>query len=255
MPIFAGICILAFYGFKITNTQTLLALDTVYISKSFDSPSKSSEMAVNYSVQVSVPFISATVNQGLRDEFNKLIIRTYLGDEYVELPPKEAVESYIKDEIEHLKKHDKISTRNVYTKNIANALVVNDRIISFENFVAKNMGTLKQASNYTNFDFKSGRVLQLEDIFIKGYEEKLKQNIIRSLGATYYNKMHQKLSEYKLLSLEQHLVSPDNFRITNEGISFQYDLPDWFEQTIGEVDITIPYKKLSELLNDKYSLI
>jgi len=97
-------------------------------------------------------------------------------------------------------------------------------------------------------------LLTLTDVFVEDYEEQvadiLWQQLIKDIGA----KNKEEAEEMGYGSLGD-LMPTENFCLTNNGISFHYNIYEIAPYAMGATTITLPYKQLKPWLNLQNDII
>lgn len=255
MLLLAGACVFTFFSFKQIQTEKMFSLDSIYISKSFVDDNSDNIQETNYSIKISLPFISDYVTKDVRDEINNDIIKNAFGDKYMNISPSEAAALFVQDKAKNLSNRHNTCPNGFFIHKITKAEIIDRQILCLENYNADNINDLEQKTKYQNFDLNSGKRLQIKDLFTSEYESELKSIIINSLRSAYESKYNVPMSAYKLMQLEQNILIQESFRLSDSGLSVYCNLPKWFDNSQTETSITIPYKSLSKLFNKDYKLI
>lgn len=104
-------------------------------------------------------------------------------------------------------------------------------------------------TNYFNFDPVTGKVLNLEDIFKKGFDSDLDKLIEKHFRLTYNIKTGQPLTE---ILFENNITHNNNFLLLPEGIEFCYNQYEIAPYAAGILKVRIPKSELVNLLNDNF---
>ncbi len=103
---------------------------------------------------------------------------------------------------------------------------------------------------YLNFNLRSGAEIKLEDIFKDDYKtalDKLGEKPFRD----YYNlKPGEDFEKAGFWFIDNKFSVNDNFGFNPEGIVFQYNQYEVAPYALGAASITIPYKKLKEIIKE-----
>lgn len=255
MLLTASVCVFAFLGFKNIKTEDKISIDSIYISKSFTHNGVNQLNDSHYTIQVSLPYISQYVSQNVREQINKNIIKNSLGEQYLHLSPIDAVNAYIQEQSNFLLKKQANCPNHIFIHKIANAKIIEGKIICIENYFAENTEAIAQKTNFQNFDAKTGNLLEIKDIFKPNYEHEFQCIIVNSLKTAYESQYNKPIEAYKLMQLEQNINILQSFKLTEEGLSIYCELPKWFNGYTNSTSITIPYKSISKLLDHKYELV
>jgi len=101
-------------------------------------------------------------------------------------------------------------------------------------------------TSFLNWNTKANKSIELEDIFIEGYEDKLTtiaENIFRKEeGLSQKDSLGSYFFENGVFALN------DNFRITPKGINFYYNFYEIKPYSEGPTDLLIPYTSIKNLL-------
>lgn len=99
--------------------------------------------------------------------------------------------------------------------------------------------------NYIVFDMTDGSVISASDIFNEGYKNGLSK-ILRNRAKTTNNWSEEDLIS-NLYSPDDEIKASDNFRISNDSITFIYNP---YEITRNFVTISVPFNEIKEFLKD-----
>lgn len=99
--------------------------------------------------------------------------------------------------------------------------------------------------NYIVFDMTDGSVISASDIFNEGYKNGLSK-ILRNRAKTTNNWSEEDLIS-NLYSPDDEIKASDNFRISNDSITFVYNP---YEITRDAVKISVPFDEIKEFLKD-----
>jgi hypothetical protein len=96
-------------------------------------------------------------------------------------------------------------------------------------------------------DMKQGSQLALDDLFIPGYESKLKQLALAELKRQYKASTVGDLTDQGFF-LENGFELTDNFFIQKNGIGFTYNPYEIAAYALGAVDVFIPWSSLQDII-------
>lgn len=254
-----GSCLL-FAGLINYNPMQDFTLDTIHIVKNADIKPNTNNLTS--AITISLPYISDFNNSKISKKINKEIIKSYLGENYMNCTPKNAADQYAHDFLSQLtgiensllKTKDELK-HNFFIQNIVKGEIINNRILCIENFYAESNGKLKTKLNYQNIDLKTGKVIALKDIFEKNYEASLKGIIINKIFEALQIQENRVLKDAEIIKLEHALNISNNFKINSSGLSFYYSLPNWVKNCKSEISITLPNNIIGELLKKEYQFI
>lgn len=98
-----------------------------------------------------------------------------------------------------------------------------------------------------NFNSKSGHLITLEDVFVPGYEQTLKDIIVGKLCDKFSAKDIGELSK-KYIFADGNVYVPDNFILDGDNITFIYCEDEIAPHDIGEIRVAIDKDDISKLL-------
>ncbi|MBR1504227.1 MAG: DUF3298 domain-containing protein [Prevotella sp.] len=237
--------------------ETVASDKTVILSNDEDSPS----------CRVHLKLESATSEAGHRGELiNETIIKTLL-DPHGEKDMKIAAEKFITDYTDNYKKtmlplynQDRIDTTKRFwyeyhyileattQKGTKNTICYLTTIDYYEGG-AHGVNLLKTM----NFDTRDGHLLTLDNIFVPGYEQPLKELLMNALktktGCSTIKALHEK---GYLRSMD--IFPSKNFILDNETITFIYNPSEIASYDLGSTQLVIPYSDLSSLTKNSFDL-
>jgi len=122
-------------------------------------------------------------------------------------------------------------------------------ILCVKNTMENYLGGAHGAYNviYTNFDMKTGNVLYVKDVFVKGADNKLSKMIEAAVRKQYEVKPNEKLTDAGFF--ENKIYPNENFAITKDGIEFLFNQYEVAAYALGPVEVKFTYKELEGLLN------
>ena len=97
-----------------------------------------------------------------------------------------------------------------------------------------------------NIDVKTGKVLQLSDVFVAGYEQQLSELIEKKLLKRFDVKTLDDLHKQSVFTGIDIYV-PDNFMLEEDQVTFIYVEDEVAPHSLGEIRIEIPYKELDDI--------
>ena len=102
-----------------------------------------------------------------------------------------------------------------------------------------------------NFEAKTGRQLTLDDIFVPGYEQHLKEVLLDALKAkTGCKTMRALRDKGYLYSME--MFPSENFILGNETITFVYNPYEIAPYAVGSTELIIPFGDVKDLLKNSF---
>lgn len=102
-----------------------------------------------------------------------------------------------------------------------------------------------------NFESKTGRQLTLQDIFASGYEQPLKDILLKALKAkTGCSTMNALRAKGYLYSMD--IFPSENFILGEETITFVYNPYEIAPYAVGSTELIIPYSDIDKLLKNSF---
>ncbi|MCI6619127.1 MAG: RsiV family protein, partial [Prevotella sp.] len=98
-----------------------------------------------------------------------------------------------------------------------------------------------------NFDLKTGRLIHLEDVFVPGYEQPLKDRITEAACKKFKVKDLEELKKAYIFA-DGNVYVPDNFILTEDDITFIYCEDEVAPHAVGEIRLTFDKDDLSKIL-------
>jgi len=98
-----------------------------------------------------------------------------------------------------------------------------------------------------NIDVTSGKVLQLQDVFVPGYEPTLKELLLKKVGERFNADGLDELNKKDIFS-DGHVYVPDNFAIDDDSFTFIYCEDEIAPHAVGEISVTLSRSELSRIL-------
>lgn len=102
-----------------------------------------------------------------------------------------------------------------------------------------------------NFEETTGRLLTTEDIFVDGFEARLKPILLKALmektGLGSLKALHDK-GYFKGMDI----FVPENFILASDAITFIYNPDEIAPYSLGSTELTIAYTALDKILNSSF---
>lgn len=98
-----------------------------------------------------------------------------------------------------------------------------------------------------NIDIKTGTVLQLQDVFVPGYELTLKEMLVDKLAERFGVDGLEGLIKKDVFA-DAHVYVPDNFAIDDDGFTFIYCEDEIAPHALGEISVNLTRSELSKIL-------
>lgn len=102
-----------------------------------------------------------------------------------------------------------------------------------------------------NFDDSTGKVININDVFVPGYENTLNGLLLDALLKKTDTKNVDGLKSKGYLVSED-IYAPENFIIADDGITFVYNPYEIAPYSAGKIEIKLDYSDLSKILNKNF---
>ena len=98
-----------------------------------------------------------------------------------------------------------------------------------------------------NIDVTTGKVLQLQDVLVPGYEPTLKELLLKKVGERFNADGLDELNKKDVFA-DGHVYVPDNFAIDDDSFTFIYCEDEIAPHAVGEISVTLSRSELSRIL-------
>jgi hypothetical protein len=102
-----------------------------------------------------------------------------------------------------------------------------------------------------NFEAKTGRLLNIRDVFIEGFEEQLKPLLLKALQEKTGFDTVKALKDNGYLN-NSDIYVPENFILGSDAITFIYNPDEIAPYTVGTIELTIAYAAIDRLLSSMF---
>ena len=102
-----------------------------------------------------------------------------------------------------------------------------------------------------NFEAKTGRPLNIRDVFVEGYEEQLKAILLKALQEKTGLATMKELHDNGYLNNSDIFV-PQNFILGSDAITFVYNPDEIAPYTVGTTELTIAYAAVDRILSSMF---
>ena len=203
---------------------------------------------------------------------NRSIQREFLGDDYATLTPVAAVDSFRNAYLADYRNE----VGAIFEKERANASSEEEipawfsQTYSLVTFVEEGQGGVINAtanyfvdmggahphqwSQWLNFDFVTGRILEKDEVFhleaSADIEAMLLDKLIRMQAEEHPDMQVNSLEDLQNMGFLQHtnMFIPDNFLLSKRGLLFLFNRYDIAPYSAGEIVIEVPYEEIRHYL-------
>lgn len=252
-------------GGKKQDKVNELSIDSVVIKETahlFNDTSKP-----NCKLEIHYTYLKAAQSKALLDSINNALTNLCLGKEYVGLDIHKAlneyklayikgykndVEKFYLEEVNKSPKEDLTFEWCNYAKDIKANILFNEYsllVYQIDTYEYTGGAHGMYASNFLNFDLKTGRQLHLADLFKADYKKELTRMLIAQL-----EKNNKVTSESELEDIGYFITEPlsptENFYIDKEGLTFYYNVYEIAPYAMGTTVIKLPFGAIDGLLKE-----
>ena len=213
-------------------------------------------------------------DDSIAELINHAIQREWLGDAYATLAPEMAVDSFMnvyirnyRDEVGALYEADKAKATNGegipqwYDQTYSLVTFVEEGHAGTVNasanwFVDMGGAHPNQWSRWMNFDFVTGRLLTINEVFLpsarKDIESLLLDKLIRLQAEQHPEENVASLEDLQKLGFLQmtNIYIPDNFLLGKEAVLFLFNRYDIAPYSAGEIVIKVPYEEIGQWMKN-----
>jgi hypothetical protein len=232
----------------------------------------------NCNLQIKLLFPAGFDNREVPDAVRQYIVRSFFGEPYASLSPREAAERYAADylndykelekdfleEREHRHGHDRdhdhdappaswfsyyefFSNEIVYSKN--NLLCY---AVCCENYTGGAHGSHSRTCHI--LDLSTGQPVTEEDFFADGYQEKLAAILVDKIARQNRVSNAGELEDMGFFSIDE-IYPNGNFTISDDGITYYFNEYEIAPYVVGITAVSIPYGEIKHLLRNSDSRI
>ena len=243
-----------------TDSENNIRFDSLFVDKAY----RLLEVEANPQCSLQIKFVYPTdyTNVEILRLLQQQFISGFLGDEYLNLAPKEAAEQYAQDFIEAYKAeeeifrievenhgHDTMESWYTYNETSNNYIVYNrNDIVSFVAYKDCYYGGAHGSHQYTNrvVDLKTGQQITESDIFVEDYPDDLAIILVNRIALANQVEVTE-LENIGFFDVNE--IYPNrNFYVDETGITYTFNEYEIAAYVVGPVSVTIPYDKIRHLL-------
>ena len=102
-----------------------------------------------------------------------------------------------------------------------------------------------------NFEAKTGRLLNIRDVFIEGFEEQLKPILLKALQEKTGLDTMKALHDNGYLN-NSDIYVPENFILSSDAITFVFNPDEIAPYSVGSIELTIAYAAVDRILSSMF---
>lgn len=250
-------------GNKTNQHAGNLEFDSIPVNETAHLFSDTAKPACNLIIKMEYAIKSS--DNKLKDSLNCIFLSACFGDQYKTMTPKTAVKTYTeryiknyRNDLEPMYKKDEADKED--ESNVGAWYSYYKGVESHVQFYTKHLLVYRvdyneytggahgmYTSNFLNIDLHTLRPIHLEDLFVNDYQEALTDLLWNQLMADNKVATHEALEDMGYASTGD-LGPTENFYLTENGITFYFNVYDITPYAMGPVEITLPYDIMDHLL-------
>ena len=247
-----------------------LQFEEITLSKSEHLFADESKPACNLSIDF--VFVNNTTTIGAKDSINAYLLSALFGKKYQQLSPQEAMEGYAmeyvtnyradlepmiqKDIDNHIDK-DQLTAWYSYEQELKGSIeTYKGMLLSYRTYKNEYSGGPHgmYTTEFTNLNLSSLQPILLDELFVEEYQETLTELLWYQLALDNGVETRDELEEMGYATTGE-LAPTENFYISEDGITFYYNVYEIAPYSMGPTQITLSYDMLEYILNYDNKLV
>ncbi len=197
------------------------------------------------------------------DSIQRFFTSAFLGDDLMNLPPKEAIEQFADEYVQEYRSmesdfeeenldNDIYKVQYMFTKEASTTILFNqDGLLSVafdsDDYTGGAHGF--HGTGYTVMDVATCHILQEEEIFVDNYREALTKIIVDQLMKDNEVTEPSQLEDVGFFSVED--IAPNgNFYIDEKGIVYLYNQYEVAPYALGQISVRLSFEQIELLLRE-----
>lgn len=209
-------------------------------------------------IKVSYPYFEAKPSSDVVDPINRNIKQFLLQSVSPENVPKSIEEAMVKFLQDYENANRDFPHQGVWADEKTVEILQNrPNVLSLQYFHYWYTGGAHPNSSrtYWNYDPKTGKQIQLEDIFVKGYGPKLNRIAEKHFRKTRELEANISLTQAGFWFENGQFKVNTNFALAPQGLIFFFNTYEVSPYVMGPTEVVIPYGELKGLLKDQIAFI
>ncbi len=239
------------------NKENKITFDSLQVEQTY-LPNEQQEAPV-CSVSLHLTYPDKTADREVLKKMREQFVRAFLGENYENLPPEEAVEKFTADYIDMYKglKNDyekelgeAVPSTFSFSETISNRIEYNKNgLISYTVQADRYRGGAHGSSEQMHYvlNFKTGETVTEQDLFINDYQKELSEILIDHILKENQVEKPADLENLGYFSVEE-IAPNNNFLIREEGIVYTFNEYEIAAYAVGIIQVYIPYDEIRHLL-------
>ena len=247
-----------------------LQFEEITLSKSEHLFVDESKPACNLSIDF--VFVNNANTIGAKDSINAYLLSALFGKKYQQLSPQEAVEGYAKEYVtnyradlepmiqkdidNHIDK-DQLTAWYSYEQELKGSIeTYKGMLLSYRTYKNEYSGGPHgmYTTEFTNLNLSTLQPILLDELFVEDYQETLTELLWYQLALDNGVETRDELEEMGYATTGE-LAPTENFYISEDGITFYYNVYEIAPYSMGPTQITLSYDMLEYILNYDNKLV
>lgn len=247
-----------------------LQFEEITLSKSEHLFADESKPACNLSIDFVFANNANTI--GAKDSINAYLLSALFGKKYQQLSPQEAMEGYAKEYVtnyradlepmiqkdidNHIDK-DQLTAWYSYEQELKGSIeTYKGMLLSYRTYKNEYSGGPHgmYTTEFTNLNLSTLQPILLDELFVEDYQETLTELLWYQLALDNGVETRDELEEMGYATTGE-LAPTENFYISEDGITFYYNVYEIAPYSMGPTQITLSYNMLEYILNYENKLV
>ena len=246
---------------KVKKDAGALEFDSLQVNRTEHLFGDTAKPACN--IVMNIAFVKQSSDSVMKDSLNTFMMAMCLGDKYMNQTPAGAITAYADNYVKSYRSdlepmynkeslEDNVGAWYSYYKGIEGRVQYyrKDLLVyrmDFNEYTGGAHGIYM--SSFLNMDLKTLTPIRLADLFVPDYELSLTDLLWNQLMADNNVATHEELEDMGYTSTGD-LTPTENFYLSEEGITFYYNVYEIAPYVMGPVKITLPFDAVRHLLSD-----
>ena len=247
-----------------------LQFEEITLTKSEHLFADESKPACNLSIDFA--FVNNANTIGAKDSINAYLLSALFGKKYQQLSPQEAMEGYAKEYVTNYR----ADLEPMIQKDIDNH-IDKDQLTAWYSYEQELKGSVETymgmlltyrtykneysggphgmyTTEFTNLNLSTLQPILLDELFVEDYQETLTELLWYQLALDNGVETRDELEEMGYATTGE-LAPTENFYISEDGITFYYNVYEIAPYSMGPTQITLSYDMLEYILNYDNKLV
>ena len=247
-----------------------LQFEEITLSKSEHLFADESKPACNLSIDFA--FVNNANTIGAKDSINAYLLSALFGKKYQQLSPQEAIEGYAKEyatdyradlepmiqkDIDNHIDKDQLTAWYSYEQELKGSVeTYKGMLLTYRTYKNEYSGGPHgmYTTEFTNLNLNTIQPILLDELFVEDYQETLTELLWYQLALDNGVETRDELEEMGYATTGE-LAPTENFYISEDGITFYYNVYEIAPYSMGPTQITLSYDMLEYILNYNNKLV